>query len=98
LKTSLEELADQLSDLGKTCDAWGKDATCDKRPTWQLRLRHTNDGGPGCPEVVCLLCDDCRTKCHTQIRKALGMSLMCGNCLERGLRVPNSFILSEERI
>jgi hypothetical protein len=99
LKTSLEEITDQLSDLGKTCDAWGKDATCDNAPTWQLRVRHTVDGGPGCPPVVCLLCDECLVKCHKTLDKVPpGMSLQCSYCLERGLHVPDSFILSEERI
>ena len=99
MKTSLEEITDQLSDLGKTCDAWGKDATCDKRPTWQLRLRHTADGGPGCPEVITLLCDECHTKCHKTLSKiASWITLQCAQCLERGLHVPDSFILSEERI
>ena len=99
MKTSLEEITDQLSDLGKTCDAWGKNATCDKQPTWQLRLRHTAEDGPGCPPVITLLCDECRVKCHKTLSKVPpGMTLYCEGCNERGLRVPDSFILSEERI
>ena len=99
MKTSLEEIIDQLSDLGKTCDAWGKDATCDNEPTWQLRLRHTADAGPGCPEVICLLCDGCLVKCHkTLIKVPPGMTLRCAGCNERGLVVPGSFILSEVRL
>jgi hypothetical protein len=99
LKTSLEEITLTIEELGKTCDAWGKDATCDNEPTWQLTVRHDAEGGPGCPPVVYLLCDACRAKCHSSLFNVpAGMNLRCSCCNERGLRVPEDFILREERI
>lgn len=104
MKTSLEVITEQLEDVGKICDGWRKRATdpdgvCpfSNSPTWAFTARHTRSGGVRCEPVTYLLCDTCHDLAWNVLMPFIGKVLKC-ECGEGGLRVPDSYILKDERL
>lgn len=86
---------EQALHFNTTCDAWGKDATCDNAPDWQVQVRHAKPSPADCPPITFLLCNQCRMKMHRALAPIHGGIMRCSDCGGRNLVVPDDFILSE---
>lgn len=98
MKTSLETIAEQLTDLGKICDGWGPEEECDQAATWQAMVRHVAPPIEACPPVTILLCDGHHQQMHLRLALMNGHIFSCRTCQRRDLVGPTDFLLSEGRL
>jgi hypothetical protein len=104
LKTDSQPIIDQLSDLGKKCDGWARtkpdDRSCPlgNEPTWAFTARHTASSSKSCEPITYLLCDQCHKLAWDVLLVHRNKTLWCGECGERGLVVPDSYVIRDVRL